>query len=54
MKVRPLADRVLVKRLDDEGPGVQRERFHWAESLEQARFMISVYRERAQDAGTGK
>jgi hypothetical protein len=31
------------------GPDVQRERFHWADSLEQARFMIAVYRERTQN-----
>ena len=30
-------------------PTVQRERYHWAESVEQARFLIRLYRERAED-----
>jgi hypothetical protein len=34
------------------GTNVQRDLYHWAESVEQARFMIRLYRER--DAGTGK
>lgn len=36
------------------GPHLRRERFHWAESIEQARFMIHVYRQRAEDASSGK
>jgi hypothetical protein len=35
-------------------PTVQRERYHWADSIEQARFMIRLYRERAGATGTGK
>ena len=35
-------------------PTVQRERYHWAESLEQARFLIRLYRERAKDTESGK
>lgn len=36
------------------GSAIGRERYFWAESIEQARFLIHLYRERAKDAGTGK